>query len=719
MTEYVAMGHQGMDRINSAGAISPLAFLFRRCSDQPHIVRNASVTRAIAIRGVSYAALLAASTIPALADGGIGGIGFGWWFTSGGTGFLGAPGNDAMGNAGAGGGGSGGGKGGDGASGALGGSGGTAISPNGQDGVSASSFGAGGGGGGGGYNGNGPGTVSLSNVGLLVGGNGGAGGNGTPVGAGGGGGGGAGGYGAVVLGGGISSNIGTIIGGNGGRGGMSGIYLGPPYPDSGGFGGDGGVGVQLTAPGAVFLNSGTIAGGNGGLGGAAGIAGATPGTSGSGGVGIAGASVTIINSGTISGGFAGGHIGDEAYRANAITLTGGNNRLELHAGSQIVGNVVASGLGTNDVLRLGGSGNWTLDGGIGTTGQYRNFDILEKTDTSTWTLSGSGDFAGSTSVLAGKLVVNGALASSAVTVASGALLAGSGTVGATTIASGGTIAPGNSIGTLTVNGTFVQGAGSIYQVEVDPGTMTSDLIKVNGAATLATGAGLSVVNYTGAAYALGQRYTILTSTAGLVGTYGFDQTLTPFLSLRDSYDANHAYLAVVQTRSIGDIGTTPNEAAVGKSVDNLPAGNSVQSGVLNQPSLDAARRALNDLSGEIHASAKTALIEDSWLLRAAVNDRLRSAFGSVGSVTLNYGYSADLAPSVKGPMPLPQPDRFAVWGQGYGSWGRTDSDGNAARLKRSTGGFLVGADAAVFDNLRFGVVAGYSRSDFDVNSRLS
>jgi fibronectin-binding autotransporter adhesin len=79
--------------------------------------------------------------------------------------------------------------------------------------------------------------------------------------------------------------------------------------------------------------------------------------------------------------------------------------------------------------------------------------------------------------------------------------------------------------------------------------------------------------------------------------------------------------------------------------------------------------------------------------------------------TMNYGFTADLAPSVKGPMPTAVPaDRFAVWGQGYGSWGRSDSDGNAAKLTRSTGGFLLGADVAVFDNLRFGVVAGYSRS---------
>ncbi|POR52506.1 outer membrane autotransporter protein [Bosea psychrotolerans] len=330
-------------------------------------------------------------------------------------------------------------------------------------------------------------------------------------------------------------------------------------------------------------------------------------------------------------------------------------------------------------------------------------------------------FAGTTLVEAGTLSVNGVLGGT-VTVLGGRLQ-GTGTVGATTIATGGTIAPGNSIGTLTVNGAYLQAAGSTYQVEIDPATVTSDLIRVNGAATLASGAAFTVVNYTGATLLAGQRYTILTSTGGLTGSYGSgDFAMTPFLSLRDSYDANNAYLTVIQTRSVASAGATGNQAETGRGVDSLPAGNSIQTGMINQPTLDSARTALDQISGEIHASAKTALIDESWLLRAAVNDRLRAAFGGVGAApmaTLNYGFAADLAPSVKGPMPTLNADRFAVWGQGYGSWGRSDSDGNAARLTHSTGGFLLGTDAALFDTLRIGAVAGYSRSTFDVNSRFS
>ncbi|AMJ61964.1 autotransporter outer membrane beta-barrel domain-containing protein [Bosea sp. PAMC 26642] len=460
-----------------------------------------------------------------------------------------------------------------------------------------------------------------------------------------------------------------------------------------------GRGSQLT----TIVNAGTLEGGNGA---AAIAADATT------------WNVAVINSGTIRAG-----IGqNEAIRFGQTTAS--RSALELQAGSVIQGNVIANAsVGLFDTLRLGGTANASFDvSAIGPAAQYQNFDVFEKTGTSAWTLTGIGDFAGPTNIAGGTLLVNGSLAGSAVTVQSGATLGGSGTVGATTLLSGSRITPGNSSGTLTVNGAYAQAAGSTYQVELDPATTTSDLIRVNGTATLASGAGLSVVNYTGVPYVVGQRFTILTST-GLTGTYGFgDQVLTPFLSLSDVYDANNAYLTVVQTRTVGDIGTTPNETEVAQWVDSLPTNNPVQSDVLNQESIDAARRALNQISGEIHASAKTALIDESWVLRAAVNDRLRTALGGVGAqpmATLNYGFTADLAPAVRGAMPALKSDSFAVWGQGYGSWGRTDSDGNAARLTRSTGGFLLGADAAVFDNLRFGIIAGYSRSEFDVNNRLS
>jgi subtilase-type serine protease len=64
-------------------------------------------------------------------------------------------------------------------------------------------------------------------------------------------------------------------------------------------------------------------------------------------------------------------------------------------------------------------------------------------------------------------------------------------------------------------------------------------------------------------------------------------------------------------------------------------------------------------------------------------------------------------------------DRLAVWGRGFGAWGHLDGDGNAARLDRSTGGFLAGADTLVGQDWRLGLLAGYSHTSFEVDDRLS
>jgi fibronectin-binding autotransporter adhesin len=356
-------------------------------------------------------------------------------------------------------------------------------------------------------------------------------------------------------------------------------------------------------------------------------------------------------------------------------------------------------------------------------------------------LTGTSTFTGQTRVEAGKLSVNGSLANSTVTVASGATLGGSGSVGTTTIQSGATIAPGNSIGTLTVNGDLVLAPGSLFEVEI-AGNGTSDRIAVSGIATV-TGSqvGVSALDPQ-TSYINGQRYTILTAAGGVSGTVAGAVSRSAFLDLTVDHRPNQVDLVIALKGTppmtppgpgtppvnppaiFGSVAQTRNQFATAAGLDTLPQAGATLALYNSLLMLDApsARQAFDALSGEIHPSAKSALVDESWLLRAAVNDRLRSAFGAVGAspmATLNYGFSADLAPSATGPMPRLRSDRFAVWGQGYGSWGRSDADRNAAKLTRSTGGFLIGADVAVVDSMRLGVVAGYSRSEFDVNGRLS
>ena len=161
---------------------------------------------------------------------------------------------------------------------------------------------------------------------------------------------------------------------------------------------------------------------------------------------------------------------------------------------------------------------------------------LTKQGAGTLTLTAASSYSGATTVSAGTLVVNGSIADSAVGVQTGATLAGTGTVGATTVLAGGTIAPGNNaIGTLHVNGAYVQNAGSMYQVLVDPNSNASSLIAVTGIATLANGAVLNVTKTVPGNYQPGALYTVLSATGGVNGTYkltGDTASVSTFLSSR-------------------------------------------------------------------------------------------------------------------------------------------------------------------------------------------
>ncbi|MXQ13616.1 autotransporter domain-containing protein [Microvirga makkahensis] len=69
--------------------------------------------------------------------------------------------------------------------------------------------------------------------------------------------------------------------------------------------------------------------------------------------------------------------------------------------------------------------------------------------------------------------------------------------------------------------------------------------------------------------------------------------------------------------------------------------------------------------------------------------------------------------------PTFDPRTFAVWGEGFGSWGRVQGDGNAGSLNRSTGGFVFGAEVLIEQNLRIGIAGGLTITDTDVGCRLS
>jgi outer membrane autotransporter protein len=320
----------------------------------------------------------------------------------------------------------------------------------------------------------------------------------------------------------------------------------------------------------------------------------------------------------------------------------------------------------------------------------------------------SSGFTGTTSVFGGGLYVNGSLGG-AINV-TGGLLGGSGTTGNVTIASGGTFAPGNSIGTINVGDTTFL-AGSTYAVEVESGG-TSDLISATGTVTISGGT-VYVIAYPD--YALGTTYTIVTAAGGVTGT--FDSASfeggSVFIAPTLTYDANNVYLDLAKA-SFASVAMTPNQIAAAGGADSLGAGNALYDAIFALGIASEAQTAFDAISGEIHASAKGMLLEDSRFVRDAATNRISAAFGNSGAAALPVMAYGEGGPE----MVAADTDRFAVWGQAFGSWGETDSDGNAAAFDRSTGGLLAGIDGLV-GNWRAGLLGGYSHASFDADDRHS
>jgi uncharacterized protein with beta-barrel porin domain len=623
---------------------------------------------------------LAATALPALADGGAGGAGSNFSTSgaggAGGTGFVGNNGADGGGGLSYGGGGGGGGAGG-----GVGGAGGTSSFLSLENGAV---------GGAGGANGNGAGAPTISNSGILTGGNGGNGGaTGNSGGGfgGGGGGGGAGGYGAVVTGGGVSSNAGTIAGGAGGGGGVSGF-------GTSGNGGDGGVGIQFTAPTASFTNSGGVSGGVGGAGGAAG---ATAGQAGLGGAGIVGSGLTIINSGSIEGGLA----GDNVTRSNAITFTGGTNVLELQAGSSITGNVVA--FSAADTLQLGGTTSASFDvSQIGV--QYLDFGNFGKVGSSTWTLTGNTNATLSWSIAAGTLNVTGTMANSAMTANSGGTLAGTGTVGATQVNAGGFLAPGNGTpGTsLTISGNLAFQSGAIYLVQVN--SSTASFANVTGTATL----GGATVNatYASGSY-ISKQYTILTA-GNVSGTFGslVNTNLPANFHTTLSYDAKDAYLNLTLNYTPP---TTPNFGG-GLNINQQNVANTLTSffnatGGIPLVFGTLTPAGLSQVSGEVATGSQQTTFDAMNLFMGVMTDPFSSGRGDgvTSGANAPTGYASTqtsgaardaYAMFTKAPPVTPFEQRWSVWAAGFG--GSQTTDGNATlgsnTSTSSVYGTAVGAD---------------------------
>lgn len=435
---------------------------------------------------------------------------------------------------------------------------------------------------------------------------------------------------------------------------------------------------------------------------------------------------TAVSQGTLKLG------GDNLLVSTAsLFIAGGTFDLANH--NQTVG-AFSSGTGTvalgSGSLTFGNSLNREFQGTVTGTGS------LIKQGTGTQTMSGnSSTYTGTTTINNGTMLVTGNLSNSATTANSGGILGGTGTVGATTI--NGTIAPGlaGAIGTFNVNGNYTQAANSFYDVHVDA-TGASDLVNVTGAGHTASinGGTVRVTAATGT-YDPSTTYTILTSTGARTGSFAGVTSNFAFLDPSLSYDANNVYLRLVRNSiDFASVGITPNQISAGGGLAALGVSNPMVNAALTL-SPDQARAAFDSVSGEIHPSLRSLMLNDSFIVRDAIlgRQRLDTAQGWSGTFATGFAEEDDSALAyakkrreasggpkwpVKAPPPAMAPI-YGAWVQGYGNWTQINSDGNAATLRSTNGGAIGGIDVTLNHNWRFGIATGGGHTDARVDARRS
>jgi outer membrane autotransporter protein len=211
------------------------------------------------------------------------------------------------------------------------------------------------------------------------------------------------------------------------------------------------------------------------------------------------------------------------------------------------------------------------------------------------------------------------------------------------------------------------------------------------------------------AYTDGTEYLILDA-GTRTGTFGSVVDTSAFLdfTLDHDKDPNQVWLSVMNVAALPDVAETPNQLAAANALNEQGPGNGLFDAIVMLDA-DSARHAFDLASGEIHATAQAALLDDARFIREAALDRLRDN-GDGAPVALGY---ADDGPTIATAGAGPR-----GWARAYGSGGAYRGDGNAAGHDRGLGGFAFGVDGAA-GAWRGGLAGGYQAASMDVDDRNS
>ncbi|WP_250633726.1 autotransporter outer membrane beta-barrel domain-containing protein [Pinirhizobacter soli] len=437
--------------------------------------------------------------------------------------------------------------------------------------------------------------------------------------------------------------------------------------------------------------------------------------------------ITLINEGSVV------HQGP----GKAIDLGSGRSELDLSGGG-VSGDVDGGSSGVSVLKSYGGANGSVIIGSIA------NFAAVIVGAGNT-VFQGASTYTGQTTILAGGELTLGSNASPAsitsnVSVAPGGTLNGVGAVLADIINAGsvssgvltvsGNVANTGSFSASRVAGNFYNGVGGNVEVTSVGGNVTnqgtfssptvegsftnhgtlliqqmdsvggdflqaedgrlvvtasasgsSNRLVIGGKATLVGGSTLVLADPGN--YAPLTRYTILTADGGVSGRFDDATTTLSFLNPVLSYTSNAVELSLERNDiSFASVANTPDQRATAGAVEMLGFASPVYTALAF---LDAAQvpPALDQLSGQLHASTQTALLNDSRQLREAVEDHV--------------------AQSPAG-----------IWTAGWGHWGH--ADGSTVDTLHSNGsGMLVGGDLTLGSASRIGVAGGVGQTSLSLD----
>lgn len=326
-----------------------------------------------------------------------------------------------------------------------------------------------------------------------------------------------------------------------------------------------------------------------------------------------------------------------------------------------------------------------------------------------------------------------------VDIAQGSTLTGKGSYllnGQGAFTNSGTLAPSAVGQAITINGSYVQSASGELQLAFSDKSEISSLIvqgnaEIDGTLTFAPDRGW----YQNGFSITSDRWLDTDTTTGAfanVATTLASPTLTATAS--DNGDNSYTVSLNRAADAYAQYGDTANSKAIGAAFDQLSgdAGSGLQSLItaldFSEADGSTIRYALPQLTGEAYASTSGALINMSGATRSAANNRLQQAFGGKPNApvaVMAFGPDEKTGTKQHSGIDLVAPAstddlaRYAAWASAFGSWTNQSGNGNAAGSKSSLGGFVSGIDAAIYDNWRLGVMAGYSRSTFKSAERAS